>query len=834
MLSFAGEYSELYDTHLKAITQPAIVRYADYLKAYYRSMLPLPRYKWPQSPSKKPFNIRLLEESASSVSILNEDPVPFKDAQPFTRGGVISLHYLMKPLDGSDKIGCVFLKGVPGVGKSCLAVELCRHWKNIESLKKYPMVILIKAQDKTAQDAKTLADLFVHHNVNLNHAVAEEVAASEGCGVMLILDGLDQVPLSPSHSPLLLEILQGKVIPQAALLVTTRTDAAPYLLSLCKRRVDRLTELVGFTRDEVEQHAESVLGYDSSLLSGFHEYISANPVICNTLHVPLNTAIAVEVYKEARSSGDPCSKSLTQLYQELTKHLLCYHLLLQGAVANEYELPTELEKLPMKAYNQFASLTKQAFTALVNQETSWTRLFKTQYHLGFMIGVPELYLQKRITLTYNYLHLHVQELLAAFHIKNLPALEQTELYQKHFSTPCFGNVWKFLAGFDKFQSPFWDDLKSAARQDGSLNLFLLHCLYEVYQDVPIEAFLNQAEFTFPQSKLGEEVTTLDCYRLGCCLAHSSCCVNLRQRLNADMLHHLALGLQTKEEIKSSIRTLFLRPPVTAEMIQTLKSLPSHLIEGLDVSHCDLDKATTESLASVIPNLTSLKELDIRGNPGIGEGGMVKVLSALTSLDSLESLNVINTGMRCVDIKALTPLLSQPGHLRTLTVGEEDQPDICVCSLLQTTFTSSSLHSLHIWLTNLEPHVTDIRSLLTVGSTTMKTLEFHGCKIGQEGCCQIAEGLIDNCTLTRVVFSMFDVLMCHQLSTEGAMALAEMLEVNKTLESLEISFDRTIGRKGALALMCSLEHNKKLHSLKLPQQNFSLSDISVMDSRLEWV
>ena len=740
----------------------------------------------------------------------------------------------MKPLEGRDKIGCVFLKGVPGVGKSSLAVDLCRHWKSIESLKKFPMVILIKAQDKTAQDAKTLSDLFVHHNVNLNHAVAEEVAASEGCGVLLILDGLDQVPLSPPHSPLLLEILQGKIIPQAALLVTSRTDAAPHLMSICKRRVDRIAELVGFTRDEVEQHAESVLGYDSSLLTGFHEYLSANPVIRHMLHVPLNTAIVVEVYKEARSSGDPCAKSLAQLYQELTKHLLCYHLLLQGAVANEYEIHKELEKLPMKAYSQFSSLAKQAFTALVNQETSWTRLFKSQYHLGFMIGVPELYLQKKTTLMYNYLHLHVQELLAAFHIKNMPALEQTELYQKHFAEPCFGNVWKFLAGFDKFQSPFWDDLKSVARQDGSLSLFLLHCLYEVYQDVPIESLLDQTEFTFPQSKLGEDVTPLDCYRLGCCLAHSSCCVNLRQRLNTEMLQDLALGLQTKKEIKSTIRTLFLRPPITAEMIRTLKTLPPHLIEGLDISHCDLDKATTESLASVFPNLTSLKEVDIRGNPAIGEGGMVKVLSALVSLDSLESLNVINTGMRCEDIKALTPLVVGSGHLSSLTVGEEDQPDFCVSSLLQTTFTSSSLHSLHLWLTNLEPHIADIGSLLAVGGATIKTLEFHGCKIGQEGCCQIAEGLIDNCTLTRVVFSMFDVPMCHQLSTEGAMALAEMLEVNRTLDYLEISFDRTIGRKGALSLMCSLEHNKKLHSLKLPQQNFSLSEISVMDSRLEWL
>lgn len=807
------------------------MRYADHLKSHYRLIQPLPRYKWLQPISKKPFNVILGERPSRSISIHSDVPASFKHPAPFTYGGVISLHYLMSPLEGKDKIGCVFLKGAPGVGKSSLAIELCRHWKNIASLKRYPIVILIKAQDKISQEAKTLTDLFVHHKPGFSQAVANEAAASEGSGILLILDGLDQVPL---HSALILGILQGKYIPQAAILITTRIDAAPKLMSLCKRKIDRIAELVGFTQDEVEQHAESVLGYNSSLLSDFHDYLSANPVIRDSLYVPLNTAVAVEAYKQTCNSGEPCSMSISCLYLQLAKHLLNHHLLVQGTDPCNYVFPEEIDKLPMKAYSQFVSLAKQAFMALLNQETTWTRLLKNQFHLGFMIGVPELYAQKKSSLMYNYIHVHVQELLAAFHVKSLSAQEQTDLCHKHFSTPVFQNVWTFLAGIDKLESPFWDELKFTAHQDGSLSLFLLHCLYEVFREVPLESFLKLKEFTFPQSKLGEQITSLDCYRLGCCLTHSTCCVDLRQRLNTEMLDHLHLGLQSKENMKSSIRTLFLRPPITSEMIQTLKKLPPCLIEGLDVSHCNLDKSTAQSLASILPNLSYLKELDIRGNPGIGEGGMVNILSALTHLKSLETLNVINTGICTEDINTLSPLLSESGHLRTLVVGEEHQPGLCVHALLELAFSSFSLHSLHLWLMHLEPHVAAISSLLAADNNNITTLEFHGCCIGQEGCCLIAEAMVENKTLTRVVFSMFDVPMCHQLTADGAKTLADMLVVNKTLEYLEISFDRTIGRSGAIALVCSLEQNKTLHSLKLPQQNLSLSELSEVDPRLEWL
>ncbi len=813
------ENSELYSIHLKAITQPAIVRYADYLRAFYRSMAPLSRYKWPLTPTKTPFNLQLLSSPDGS-----------RLPEPQT----ISLHCLVNPPEGCDKIGCVFVQGVAGVGKSCLTVEICRYWHDIDRLNKYPLVMLVRAQDKTAQEAKTLNDLFVHSNVGFTNAVVEEVTAMGGENILVVLDGLDQISLCPLQSTLLEQILEGKCLPNATLLVTTRTNMTAKLTAICKRKVDRLVELVGFTQDEIEQHAETSLGFDSTLLSGFHDYVSVSPVIQGALHIPLSTAIAVEAYKEARSSGEPNPITFTELYLTLTKRLLQYHLLLQGEIDTNYVFPDTLYQLPPKVYTQFENLAKHAFNTLLKEASSWTKLYKSQYHLGFMLGIPELHCPKRTTLMYNFISIHVQELLAAHHVKALPAQVQVDLYQKYFTEPRFRNVWTFLAGIDNLESPFWDEAKAELRESKSLSPMFLQCAFETHTKVPLESVIDETVITFP-GKVGDTITALDCYRLGCCLSHSSCVVDLRHRLNTEMLHNLLLGLKSSGSFpKGSIKTLFLRPPITAETIEELRAESAlDSIEGLDMSHCNLDKATTESLAEVLPDMIALKQMDIRGNQAIGDGGMVKVLSAIASLDLLEEVNLINTGMRREDINALRPLLSKESTLRTLKIGDDDQPSDSVSSLLHTTLNSHCLCSLHIWLTDLTPHVSELNTLLSDEQMTIETLEFHGCRIGQDGCCTIAESLSYNSSLKRIVFSMFDTPTVHHLSNHGALALAEMLEVNRTLMSLEILFDRSIDRKGALALMCALEHNKSLCLLKIPQQNFTLSELSVMDSRIEW-
>ena len=727
----------------------------------------------------------------------------------------------------------MLLVGDAGVGKSSLTVELCKRWDEIETLRSYCLVLLLRGQEKRVQEAKTLGDLLSYHNNSIQPEVSRELIENEGDGLLLIIDAIDLVPASCfQHSSTLMHILQGSYLPKATLLLTCRTPAMKIVLSLCKRKVNRCVELSGFTLDEIEQHAESSLGFDSVLLSDFHNYLSSNPSIRSIMHIPLHTAVLVESFKEAKLLKREPPKTLTELYEQLAHQLLKYHLLLQGGM-DTFASPYNFEHLPQKVYQQLCTLAKLAFTTLVNKENNVCKFPKGFYHLGFMVAVPELYKRKNAPLLYSFLHPHLQEYLASFHVTNLSIEEQRDFYTNHFSSSHLQGLWRFIAGMTHLKGALWDEELVKLSKEGLLSPSRLQCLFEAHKHVSCDhIFRKKKEVTFPQAQYGEDTTALECYQLACCIAQSTCNLKLRLRLDTKMLQHFLLGLRSSAYSATKVETLFLRPPITEHTIATLRELPPLLLTGLDLSHCNLNSSTVHQLATVIPHLISLTHLDIRGNP-IGEGGMVNLFHSLTSLCSLKALNVINTGFGCMDINALAPLFSNWSALKKLCIGDENVHSECIPVLLHTTLTNSQLEHLQLWLVDLQPHMNMLANLLCAKHSSITRLEFHGCKIGEDGCQLLAHSLCANTSLRNLVLSMFDVPTTNQLGPQGATALANMLRVNRMLENLEISFDRSLEHNGALSLVSALKDNKTLKLLKLPQQHFSQTEMNVIDKRVLW-
>ena len=76
----------------------------------------------------------------------------------------------------------------------------------------------------------------------------------------------------------------------------------------------------------------------------------------------------------------------------------------------------------------------------------------------------------------------------------------------------------------------------------------------------------------------------------------------------------------------------------------------------------------------------------------------------------------------------------------------------------------------------------------------------------------------------------------QFGTDGAIALAEMLNVNQSLEELNLYYDKSLGHDGAHALINALQHNHTLKRLLLPKDycnHFSREELTGMDSRVQW-
>ncbi len=56
-------------------------------------------------------------------------------------------------------------------------------------------------------------------------------------------------------------------------------------------------------------------------------------------------------------------------------------------------------------------------------------------------------------MTYNFLHLSIQELLAARHLSNLPADTQVEIVRDLIDHPRFDGVFRFYAGITDLRTP---------------------------------------------------------------------------------------------------------------------------------------------------------------------------------------------------------------------------------------------------------------------------------------------------------------------------------------------------------------------------------------------
>ena len=813
-----------------ALTLPPLAQYADYLKAIYSTLPALKKYNLSlPMPSRKSFNL-VVSENQSGEENQSEDQ--HRVASRIKHR--IDVTEIFK--HGWARSKTILVEGLSGAGKSTLATSICRGWDKMEALEGYSLVVLLRVEEIRVQEAKKLADIFYHPNASLQAAVVEKVVRSEGERVLLIIDGIDQLsPPQRESDSLLAQILQRSCLSKATLLLTGHPRVSTDVLSKLNPcvKVDMHAELRGFSSEDIEQHVECVLGHDDILIDEFTAYISENPVIRRLMRIPLNTTTMIEVFKTAKACKKTLPKTMTQLYTELCRHLLKYYMLVKGVNNTACSFPEKLENLPRKVYQQMRILAQLAFDGLVQQETVFYNLPRDCKHLGFLNASYELHVKKGTSVAYSFLHLGLQEYLAAFHVSQLSPPVQTEIFQQYSGLVHLQNMWKSLAGLTGFRSVIWDLAKARICTNGTLNPFVLQCMYEAHEYVTCEHVVGTPKVVFSQLQYGEQFLPIDCYALGCCLAHSACNLSLRISLDAEMLQMLALGLKSSgAPIASTIETLFLRLPVTCATVDRLTELPPNVIQGLDLSHTNADQSVMMNLAKSIPiSMPSLKHLEIRGNP-IGQGGLVLPLHALLRSNHLQSLSMINTEVGYKDIAALANLTMPGGSLKELRVGDEQMRHECVKILVSTGFATSSLDTLHLWLVDLHSH-TDLLSSLLEANCNLKKLEFHGCRIGNEGSQKLAEALKKNTTLKTLVISSFDVPTRYHIGTGGAIALSEMLKVNQCLECLELLFDQSLGRAGALALTTALQHNHGLKCFKLPQHYFSSIEVLAMDVRVTW-
>ena len=151
--------------------------------------------------------------------------------------------------------------------------------------------------------------------------------------MLFILDGFDELPTDLCHDSFLLELVQGKHLPECTVLVTSRPSATADLHYSCKSKIHKHIEILGCTHERIQEYAESMLSDQPDVLQDFLKCISNNPAIHGMMYMPLNSAIVLEIYKANRTTGKPVPCTMTQLYTELCLVLLRKYLFENNSLA---------------------------------------------------------------------------------------------------------------------------------------------------------------------------------------------------------------------------------------------------------------------------------------------------------------------------------------------------------------------------------------------------------------------------------------------------------------------------------------------------------------------
>ena len=865
-------------TDIQLQHQTPVQQYASYLKSVY-TIKKAPIYRWPPVKSKKYINLALIEK----------EDITKREADQFTRATIhgniddikkskraIDIGQIAQLPDGSHP-KCILVEGAPGVGKSTFAWNLCRKWGKGKLLQQYQLVVLLRLRDKSVQTALNISDLFRYHVHQIQQAAVEEIQRTWGKGVLLLFDGYEQLPEElRTKNSIFQNVITGVELPEATVLVTSRPWASQFFH---RKYISQHIEILGFTKDNIQSYLDSTIPNDPSLLADLKKYISCYPHIGSLMYIPLNSAIVVEVYRNSRKEETLVPKTMTELYSSLVRSLLLRHLLDHPVHGKKRKWRVRsFDDLPQDVYQQLCELGKIAYEGILHdQQVIFSDLPEDFETLGLMQCVRELYVGEGAAVSYNFLHLTVQEYLAAFHLSRQPVEKQIEHFvvskqcptyhhkEQQLDTPFhmvlrsmshheqqqlntyFHMVLRFLCGVGKFseypskvlntlcveESVVDDDSDGKSGDDPAsvvrkVTFDTLHWLFEAQDESVIAKVLELSDI---QPQCLRRVTPFDCFVLGYCVSHSNCTWRIYLEgcyIGDEGVEMLVRGVVEEEtHCTGGISEINLMGNnITSEGVKQLLGFSKQVINKLKTLSLvgnKLDSEPCAALMHLIPHVPHLKKLDLSYNPNIGQGGTVPLITSLTSHNSLEKLVLEGTEIGVEDCQALSELLSSSRSPKKLNIGGNDLPPEAVELIISGPHHNTTLERLIMWGSHFSLQNTISLASVLRTNHTLVHLNLAVCDIDSDGACQLASALCTNDTLQELGLSG------NPVGVEGATAVAKMLHTNKSLKMLSIR-DDSMGEEGTKKLIDSLAHNTTMKELKLPKNKSSIAK-SKVDSRV---
>ena len=323
------------------------------------------------------------------------------------------------------------------------------------------------------QRAQIIADLLPIENAE---EIAAELVASNGRGVLWVLDGWDELPPHLQQESIFCQLIK-RMLSECSIIVTSRPISSGDLHPVVSSRI----EVLGFTQEEQRQYFTECLKGDTKALEALLEKIQENPVVQSICYLPLNAAFIVHTFKY-RDRSLPNTEY--EIYLSVILSCIQRHYDREGRGS---DLPRELASLDDLSRSEavrepFQCLYELAYCGVMENKVTFSSSDLPQgSNTLSLLQAIESFLQNGKSVFYNFLHLSVQEVLSAYYITTkLSDSEQVSQFQQLFGQPRFAAVFQFYAAITKLKSPGIRQVIDRIVEDKSKPhlVSLLRCLHE--------------------------------------------------------------------------------------------------------------------------------------------------------------------------------------------------------------------------------------------------------------------------------------------------------------------------------------------------------------------
>ena len=396
---------------------------------------------------------------------------PKKDAKEFLEAaihGIDGYCARSKTIKYKDILTCsgqlsgkrVVIAGAPGCGKTTLSRQLCKDIYSQALPNEYQLTILVELRQLRLQSLDSVEediDLpFLLKRLYLPELcpVIEEQA---GTGVILILDGFDEVADWLGKSPFLSRLLTTKdrYLSKCDVFITTRPSRYLDLTTMIETPTFHI-EILGFTSDDIDNFVESYFKSDLGKAEEVIHRLKTLPLVRGMCRIPRILEIVCMV--QECLDDDPLPENLSGIFlkyicHQLEEYLSQTHPSVKERIRNLLEVPEDL-------FPGFYKLCEVAYKCCLDQ-----RLILTDGDLGDLKkyvdtrgSIYNLLFYEDIDdrspiagVLYQFPHKTVQEALGAVHIGHQSKEEQKSIWMERFGVAEMAEIWRMYCGLTKLE-----------------------------------------------------------------------------------------------------------------------------------------------------------------------------------------------------------------------------------------------------------------------------------------------------------------------------------------------------------------------------------------------